>query len=73
MLGLNSERPTGADYGWYTNRLNKYLDEQFGDDPDNDKRREWKIRMTHARRYIDQFWPIDLVKEQIESMEVTDE
>jgi hypothetical protein len=72
MLGFNPERPKGADYSWYTNRLNTYLDDEFGDLEDGDKRREWKIRMVHARRYIDDFWPIDMVKEQIGAIEVTD-
>jgi ParB/RepB/Spo0J family partition protein len=73
MLGLNSERPKGADYSWYQNRLKKYLDDEFGPLEGGDKRREWKVRMVHARRYIDASWPIDMVKEQIEAQEVADE
>ena len=73
MLGLNDERPKGADYAWYQRRLDAYLDERFDGGPDDDKRREWKVRMMHARKYIDNQWPLDLVKEQMILMEVTDE
>jgi hypothetical protein len=73
MLGLNDERPKGADYGWYSKRLNTWLDAKFGDDEENPKRLEWKVRMTHARRYIDAFWPIDLVADQISGIEIDNE
>ena len=72
MLGLNSERPKGADYGWYSNRLDAWLDDKFGDHT-NTASDMWKVRMLMARKYIDKFWPPDDVKDMIDSIEVTDE
>ncbi|GAF67805.1 unnamed protein product, partial [marine sediment metagenome] len=73
MLGLNDERPKGADYSWYQKRLRDWLVANVDADIDSQKVREWKVRMNHARRYIDDFSPLELVKEQMMLMEVTDE
>jgi ParB/RepB/Spo0J family partition protein len=73
MLGLNDERPKGADYGWYQKRLKSWLIENIDADYESQKVREWKVRMMHARRWIDDFWPVDAIKVQLGAIEVPDE
>lgn len=53
VLGFVEERPTGAEYSWYQNRLNKYLKEEFGDDERTILL--WKVRFLAAYSVISGF------------------
>jgi len=71
MLGLNDERPKGADFNWYDKRLERWLVETFGAD-DNTAAHMWMVKMLMARKYIDKFWPPAELKELLDKIEVPD-
>lgn len=69
VLDLSKDRPKGAEFDWYSKALQSWLTDRFGDSVA--KANVWKIRLMQAQRYIDQMFPSELVKGQLENVEVT--
>lgn len=70
-LDLLGDRPTGAEYSWYTTTFTSYIAERFGDDTLAALR--WKVKFLMAYKYIENRHDLlEQFADELKSIEVPD-